>query len=206
MNFYSNDNQFNFYSNDNKFFNSRNNNKKTIYSAGILPYQVNNEGKVYILLGKDNQGTWSDFGGRSELKDNNNIIETASREFFEESLNSVINFQTARESLKNENNFELIISKTLNGSPYYMFILRLPMKPELTRKKFLSTLEFLKYTKTDEKWIEKNDIQWVSLDTILHCLEDQKNETTLGWPLRKVFRNTLLYNKHILSKLKYKKT
>ena len=41
------------------------------YAAGILPYTfVNNE--VYVLLGKDiNSNTWSDFGGKSEVKDEN---------------------------------------------------------------------------------------------------------------------------------------
>lgn len=171
MNFYNSKGQRNFY-------NSQNTTKKrtTIYSAGILPYQVNDEGKVYILLGKDIQGSWSDFGGRSEIKDNNDIIETASREFFEESLNSIIDINTAKEMLKNENNYELAKSKTLNGSPYYMFVLRLPMRPVASRDRFTKTLQFLKYTNADLKWVEKTDIQWVSLDTLLYCLEDFKHE------------------------------
>ena len=76
------------YSNTNIYNKSRHffNPKKIIYSAGILPYKVSEDNKVYVLLGKDNQGTWSDFGGRSEIKDQNNIMETAAREFFEESL------------------------------------------------------------------------------------------------------------------------
>jgi hypothetical protein len=188
------------YNNSKKFFNP----KKIIYSAGILPYKVSEDNKVYVLLGKDNQGTWSDFGGRSEIKDNNNIMETASREFFEESLNSVIDLHTTRKMLKNENNYELVKSKTLNGSPYYMFVLRLPMRPELVRNKFKSTYEMLRYADAENKWLEKNDVMWVSLDTISYCLEDISHEYELGWPLRKVFRDTLNFSKDILLKLKYK--
>ena len=196
----------NFYNNQNLRYGqyTQQTGKKTIYSAGILPYQVNVEGKVSILLGKDTHNTWSDFGGRSELKDNNNIIETASREFFEESLNSVIDISTAREMLKNENSYELANSKTLNGSPYYMFILRLPMRPVASRDRFTKTLQFLKYTNAEYKWVEKKDIQWASLDTLMYCLEDPKNEEEMGWPLRKVFRDTLKFNINILMKLKYK--
>ena len=38
--------------------------KNHIYSAGILPYQVDEKGKIYFLMGKDQSGTWSDFGGK----------------------------------------------------------------------------------------------------------------------------------------------
>lgn len=183
-----------------QFFNP----KKIIYSAGILPYKVSEDNKVYLLLGKDNQDTWSDFGGRSEIKDQNNILETAAREFFEESLNSVIDLQTTRKMLLNENNYELVKSRTLNGSPYYMFILRLPMRPEIVREKFKSTYEMMKYVDAEHKWLEKNDIMWVSLDTISYCLEDIEHEKELGWPLRKVFRDTLKNSNDVLLKLKYK--
>ena len=195
----------NFYQNSN-FFNQKQSSKLiNIYSAGILPYQVNEDGKVYLLLGKDLQGTWSDFGGKSEIKDKNDIRETAAREFYEESLNSVIDINTARELLRNENNYILITSKTLNGSPYYMFILRLPMKPEASRDRFQKTLQFIKYMGSDYKWLEKTDIQWMSLDTLLVCLDDSKNEEELNWPLRKVFKTTMSFNKDSLMKLKYKK-
>jgi hypothetical protein len=196
MNFYQNSN---FYQKGSQY-----QSKVNIYSAGILPYQVNKEGKVYLLLGKDPQENWSDFGGKSEIKDNNDIRETAAREFFEESLNSVIDINTAREMLRNENNYVLATSKTLNGSPYYMFMLRLPMKPEASRDRFKKTLKFIEYMGVDYKWKEKTDIMWVSLDTLLFCLENPINEQELNWPLRKVFKNTMIYNKESLMKLKYK--
>ena len=119
-----------------------NENKKFIkhmYGAGILPYQTGENGKIYLLLGKDNENNWSDFGGKCELQDNNNIKETASREFFEESLNSIIDINTTREMLNYETNYKLITSKTLSGNPYYMFILRLPMLPDTSKDRFKKT-------------------------------------------------------------------
>ena len=56
------------------------------YSAGILPYTFDQDGKCFFLLGKDNDNDWSDFGGRCEYTDKNNEINTACREFYEESI------------------------------------------------------------------------------------------------------------------------
>lgn len=169
-----------------------------MYSAGILPYQISETGKVYCLMGKDNAQVWSDFGGKCEFQDKGNVKDTAAREFFEESLNSVIDLQTTKEMLKNEKNYILINSKTVSGSPYYMFLLRVPMLPDTSRDRFIRTQAYLQYIQADHSALEKVDIKWVSLDTIMHCLEDEKNEEELGWPLRKVFRKTLLMNKRIL--------
>jgi hypothetical protein len=178
--------------------------KKPKYSAGILPYQVGDNGKIYLLVGKDNQGNWSDFGGKCEITDKNNIKETASREFFEESLNSIVDIPTTRELLKNENNYTLIKSKTISGYPYYMFLLRLPMLPDTCRDRFKKTLQYLKYVESDYKTQEKCDIKWVSMDTIIHILENPEYERELGWPLREVFKNTMLVNKGIIQDIKIK--
>lgn len=180
------------------------NKKPHIYSAGILPYQVGENGKIYFLMGKDNNGTWSDFGGKCEFSDKNNIKETAAREFFEESLNSIIDLSTTRDMLKNEKNYTLINSKTISGSPYYMFILRTPMLPDTARDRFQRTLKYLQYTNANYTSLEKTDIKWVSLDTILHCLNCPETEDEMGWPLRKVFRKTMVMNRKILNEIKNK--
>lgn len=178
--------------------------KAHIYSAGILPYQVDENGKIYFLMGKDTSGTWSDFGGKCEFQDKNNIKETAAREFFEESLNSVIDLNTTREMLKNEKNYTVINSRTISNSPYYMFILRVPMLPDTTRDRFRKTLQYLQHTDAKYQSLEKTDVKWVSLDTVLHCLNCIEYEDELGWPLRKVFRKTLLNNKKVLNEIKNK--
>lgn len=179
-------------------------NKKThVYSSGILPYQVDEGGKIYLLMGKDLENNWSDFGGKCELKDNNNIKETAAREFFEESLNSIMDINTARDLLRNEKNYTLIQSKTLSGSPYYMFLLRVPMLPDICRDRFHKTLNYLKYINTtDNISIEKIDIKWVSLDTVIQCIDFPESEEKMGWPMRKIFRRTMFNNRKQLEEFR----
>lgn len=179
--------------------------KKThVYSSGILPYQVDEKGKIYLFMGKDLENNWSDFGGKCELRDNNNIKETAAREFFEESLNSIVDISTARELLRNEKNYTLIQAKTLSGSPYYMFLLRMPMLPDTCRDRFHKTLNYVRYISPNSRVIEKIDVKWVSLDTILHCIDFPESEEKMGWPMRKIFRRTMHNNRKSLEEFKNK--
>lgn len=178
-------------------------NKKThVYSSGVLPFQIDDDGNIYLLLGKDQENNWSDFGGKCEIKDNNNIKETAAREFFEESLNSIIDIGTTRELLRNEKNYTLIQSRTLSGSPYYMFLLRVPMLPDTCRDRFHKTLKYLKYMDSSKNSIEKIDIKWVSLDTVIHCIDFPESEMKMGWPMRRIFRRTMFNNRKQLDDFK----
>jgi len=120
----SNNGFFNWKSHQNTNYTSwsyKKTNKNSIrYSAGILPYSFDQYGKLFFLLGKDIDNDWSDFGGRCEFKDRNDPINTASREFYEESLGVVLNPQETIKLISENNK---IISKTLNGSPYYMYLI-----------------------------------------------------------------------------------
>jgi len=165
---------------------------KQVYSAGILPFCVKNN-TVYLLLGKDNDGKWSDFGGRSEGQDRGRWDTTASREFYEESVGSIMGIQAMLARLQYRKNYIRLKGKTLNGSPYFMYFVRIPFK-ETYRDNFHSTLEFVQFTRDfDRKYIEKTDIQWISLDTI-HTSLDSVNTNTINYPLRKVFKKTFVDN------------
>ena len=85
-------NNYNNYNNDYTTWNYRKINKINLnkYSAGILPYTFDQKGSCIFLLGKDLDGDWSDFGGRCEYIDKNDEKNTASREFFEETLGAVL--------------------------------------------------------------------------------------------------------------------
>ena len=157
------------------------------YSAGILPYSFDQNGKLFFLLGKDNDNDWSDFGGRCEFKDHNDPINTASREFFEESLGAILNI-TDCVTLINDNT--KIISKTLNGSPYYMY----PIYIEFLNYSdtFLKISGFLKYqfdNSVTSKLIEKVAIRWVSIDTLLNNIENKNPSSPIS--LRGVFYRTI---------------
>jgi hypothetical protein len=153
-----------------------------IYSSGVLPYTIY-KGTTYFLLGRDTDNKWSDFGGRVEPKDRGEHETTASREFFEETLGSIYDYDYSRKIIKK---CPKIVSKTGFGHPYYMYLLKLPYT-ELIRTKFLSTKNFLinVITSIDKKYIEKNDIRWVSIETIEHSIEGKSLIS-----LRNVFQNT----------------
>jgi hypothetical protein len=153
-----------------------------IYSAGILPY-TNYKGSVYFLLGRDSDNKWSDFGGRVEPKDRGDYDATAAREFFEETLGSIYDYEQVKKIIKK---CPKIISKTGSGHSYYMYLLKLPYS-DIIRVKFSSTKNFLSnvVTTIDKKYIEKNDIRWVSLETIEHSIEGKSLIN-----LRNVFSNT----------------
>ena len=178
------------------------------YSAGILPFAIKNT-SIYVLLGRDvphpesnksnnandEVGSWSDFGGRSEISDNGRWDYTAAREFYEETIGSIMDISTMISKLSNKKNYIKIKSITLNGFPYYMYLLKIPYKDY--RQNFQGTLSFIKYindsTKLDYKYFEKTDIQWISLDTLLESTRDE----TL-YPLRPVFKKTISANIEII--------
>ena len=159
-----------------------------IYSSGILPYTYY-KGTIYFLLGRDSDNKWSDFGGRVEPKDRGDYESTAAREFFEETLGSVYDYDYTKKKFKKS---QKIISKTGSGHVYYMYLLKLNYT-DLIRTKFLSTKNFISnvITTIDKKYIEKNDIRWVSIETIEHSLEDKSLIS-----LRNVFLNTYKNNKN----------
>jgi hypothetical protein len=153
-----------------------------IYSAGILPYTVY-KGSIYFLLGRDSDNKWSDFGGRVEPKDRGDYEATAAREFFEETLGSVYDYDYARKIIKK---CPKIVSKTGSGHYYYMYLLKIQYT-DLVRTKFLSTKNFISnvITSIDKKYIEKNDIRWVSIETIEHSIEGKSLIS-----LRNIFQTT----------------
>jgi hypothetical protein len=171
---------------------------KPSYSAGVLPYTFDQTGKCFFLLGKDNDNDWSDFGGRSEFRDHNEPINTASREFYEETLGSVMSISESIGKL-GHGKPTTILSKTLNGSPYYMYLMYVDYYNY--SDSFNKTASFLKYQfdkQETNRLIEKNTIRWVSMDTILMCLE---NETGNPIHLRGVFYKTLMNSKEQLQML-----
>ena len=174
--------------------------KKKIYSAGILPFCYDDEGNVLFLLGKDTcENTWSDFGGRSENRDYGNKISTAAREFYEESIGSIMDVNIVSSRIKYDKEFtKCLHSKTLNGSPYYMYLVKIPYNQNRYREEFKRAYEFQKYIQSDKKYLEKTDIRWVSFDTLMSSMENKNNEQVLV-PLRKVFKATINTNKTEIS-------
>jgi len=145
-------------------------------------------------LGKDNEGDWSDFGGRSEFKDHNDEKNTASREFYEETLGSILSINECIDKIEAVGS-KKIISKTLNGSPYYMFLLYIDYNNY--NDMFNKTANFIKYHYSQNshdkvnfhKIFEKNTIRWVNINTLINCIENKDFSTPLS--LRGVFYKTI---------------
>ena len=183
-------NKYNDYYNPKSFGPPDNGRRHNIYySAGVLPYARDAGGNIVFLLGKDKEGNWSDFGGRSEHQDGNNQVKTASRELYEETMGSVMPIDAAIRMLSHsihESSRSLISSRTLGGSPYYMYSLEIVYTDY--RKNFKRVHDYVRYIQ--HKYIEKSDIRWVSRETLLSAATSVENDGVL-LPLRPIFRQTL---------------
>lgn len=153
-----------------------------MYAAGVLPITwIAHD--VYVLVGLDvRDGTWSDFAGKYEKKDKD-IKWTAAREFFEETYGCLFDAKTMRHRLQHALEIQ---GRTQNNHPFYCYITEVPFLPHL-RQSFLNQLHFMKQRNVHRMYLEKNDIMYVSLDTLYSTL-----------PLRSVFKDTLKEAKELL--------
>lgn len=156
-----------------------------IYAAGILFYSKSIDQTPYFLLGKDFENRWSNFGGRCELSDKYDSEVTAAREAWEETLGAVYDYENMRSLIKNKT-VKCITSRTPSGHPYYMFIVKIPFTTSY-RDRFTSTKKFISNIQVDKKFLEINDIKWVSLNTIKYSIENKKSFIKL----RTVFEQNL---------------
>tara|TARA_B100000035_G_scaffold315414_1_gene335930 strand:- start:2409 stop:2933 length:525 start_codon:yes stop_codon:yes gene_type:complete len=168
-----------------------------IYASGVLFYSKTLDETPYFLLGKDFDNKWSNFGGRCELSDKYDSEVTAAREAWEETLGAVQDYDQLKNTIKNKS-AKCIISKTPSGYPYYMFIVKIPFSTSY-RDRFYHTKKFISNINVDSKFLEINDIKWVSLDTINYSIEHKRSFIKL----RNIFEQTLILHKDdIISLLK----
>jgi 8-oxo-dGTP pyrophosphatase MutT (NUDIX family) len=146
------------------------------YAAGILPYTIH-YGQIFMLLGKDvRDGSWSDFGGKSEAVDSK-PLDTACREFYEETCGIVIDPKALHVRMAGQVPFSR--TYTQHGKVYYMYTLQLPFRAD-HRSNFRRMLAYMKHINCFKRKVEKTDIRWVPVDAML--------KGTIR--LRSVFENT----------------
>lgn len=134
------------------------------YAAGILPVTWH-DGQLLFLVGQDvRDRSWSDFGGKCERVDKNDPLNTATREFYEETYGCVVDQRALRHRLAPSNCLALR-SRTQNNHPYFMFVVELPYQPHL-RNAFHKALAFLRHKNLCKMFVEKTDVQWVSWDML----------------------------------------
>jgi len=163
------------------------------YASGILPYYKSND-DTFVLLGRDKRMKWSDFGGKVEIKDNNNPIYTASREFFEETCASICSIYRMSKSFSSKNN-TCLKGKSYTNKNYYMFLVNIEnviKKDKIDHvieefeccRDFLNNLNYM-----DKKYLEKNKLKWISVKQLYG--PDSKNH------LRQVFYNTVMIKENM---------
>jgi len=167
-----------------------------LYSAGVLFYCKCRDGNVYFLLGREYDNKWSDFGGKSEPRDRQEIENTASREAWEESIGCVFDQETLRSTLKYKKTPH-ICSKTQGGHPYYMYLLKIPYSMNY-RQTFNNTRTFINKTDIDKKFLEKFDVRWVSLETLRYSF-DGKSIISLRGIFESTFKNHINEIEEIIS-------
>ena len=160
--------------------------------AGVLIYKFSNN-KLYFLLGKENliiskkcnKGhKYCDFGGRRD-KEDTNYIDTASREFYEETMGSLYSINEMKNKLLNTTVFFNERYK------YHQFLLKEDISDEKieTFNKMRSYLNscmkmvtqdkevyYLKLPCCPDGYVEKSEIRWFDLNEILSNTTMFRNE------------------------------
>lgn len=145
------------------------------------------KGKLYFMLGQDRpDGTWSDFGGRSEDCDGGRPKETAARELYEETSGSVMDIDSIRKRLQDPACHMALESKTMGGAAYYMYVIHTPFMAHV-QSCFKNAVKFLKHIKAHRKYTEKSDVGWFQAEDVIAAAFGNRN----GVHLREVFAATV---------------
>jgi 8-oxo-dGTP pyrophosphatase MutT (NUDIX family) len=160
-----------------------------LYAAGILFYSRSMDGTPYFLLGKNIENKWEGFGGGCEVSDKQDSETTAAREAWEETLGSIGDVDYLKSLIRHRNTY-VINSKTTTGKQYNLYLVKIAFNLNY-REKFLSTKKFISKIDVDKKFLEINDIRWVSIQTIQNSIFDKNNNLI---KLRNVFEYTFKLN------------
>lgn len=135
-----------------------------VKAAGVLPIRIH-LGKIQYLLGKEAFGihdkTWADFGGKKEGDEN--AIETAARECFEETCGLLGTQKTIEESLVLAPYIQSVYPKK-DVIDYRLYFLFLEQTSHITDQKF-SELK-----SKSAKWQEKAQIAWVDSEDLIEVI------------------------------------
>jgi hypothetical protein len=161
------------------------------YSAGVLLYSYDPGGCVTFLLGRDYRNKYSDFGGRCDQHDEYHI-DTAAREFYEETCGTIYDEDIVRHKIKDSH---IVHSLSYMGNPYYMYLVYVPYSNEMCTR-FHDIRRFLNNNITiDKRFKEKLDIRWFTIDDIFNKKE----------AMRQVFFRTINRNIGVIRHLTSRK-
>lgn len=130
---------------------------------------------MYFLVGKDTRGTWSDFGGKCEKVDRGSHVNTAAREFYEETLGTICSSK-AMAAYISRSRPPLLKSITQNGFSYSMFLCEIPFLPHLCT----TFSDVYRYIEKSTRYIEKTEVRYVTYEDLLRLPKRSVFERTIG--------------------------
>jgi hypothetical protein len=159
-----------------------------VNSAGILPFSRNETGDIVFLIGRDiRDSVFSDFGGKIEAVDRGDLVNTATREFYEEILGILCN--SPYDIRKRVRELSMcLLGSTKNQHIYRMYVMEVPYYRDLPCR-FKKVMNFLKYKNIGNNYIEKTELMWCTLDELLRI------------PKRQVFTNTINSNLNSIKRI-----
>jgi hypothetical protein len=146
-------------------------------AAGVLIYTKDEEGRLLLLLGKEerrnaNREVWLHFSGKKETIDYSNPSTTAYRELMEETC-SCLNSQQLRlkERLRSRKTSRIWFP----SSRYVLYLMYIPYDASIPES-FLKAKESRSY-RCKESF--QSELAWIPYTTILDCF-DKNIETFVG--------------------------
>lgn len=158
------------------------------YAAGVLLLSWH-EGKLLCLLGKDHYNSFSDFGGKVEMCDNNCQMNTASREMYEETCGVFSDIHSIRDAL---NRASFIDTLSYTNKPYTMYILFAQYDPTLPIR-FDYAYNFVRHVPNMNRFTEKKRLHWFYFDNVCNGKVE----------LRNIFGRTIAKHKNSILKIAY---
>lgn len=143
---------------------------ETFHCSGVIPYCLYGNA-CYFLLGKTRTGKLLTYTGKSELdREKAGFFEapvvTAAREFFEESLGSIISYTQCLEACKACDKEKVLVSSTPKNTVCYTFLIEVAYRRHYSSM-FLKVKSFLEFMKLNGHQLnEFCEIKGVCFDTL----------------------------------------
>lgn len=159
-----------------------------MYAAGVLPVTRFADGQTLFLLGKDaRDATWSDFGGKCERVDRNDPMNTATREFYEETMGCIVTPWGLQNRMV-PGNCMVLRGETKNGHPYWMYVVEVPFVRNAD-KLFSKFVGFLKHKNYAAELVEKTEIRWMNFTEMMAV------------PKRPAFKSTIMRHQGAIARV-----
>lgn len=186
--------------------------------ASILPYSIDPiHGNYYILLGRESfipewegSGLYSDWGGGINPDTDMDEYDTAGREFFEETNNSIPLYEGETcprpdwrgiSTMLREGKYTMKIKFETDGWSYYTIIKQIPWMPDITDTFSAVYLRAMTNGSTTEHFTEKDDAQWVTPQRLLRIALSGRRRRRRASKSSKMYNETIQLRPHFKKRI-----